>query len=92
MHVVHPPAADLDIHKMKITAAVRLAQPQGDPLTATQEFSALPSGLQALTQWLHSCRVSAAVMGGTGIFWKAPFEALENVGVDPLLYHARFVK
>ena len=29
MHVVHPRAAGLDIHKMAITATVRLAQPGG---------------------------------------------------------------
>ena len=31
-------------------------------------------------------------MEGTGIFWKAPFEALEDAGIEPILYHARFVK
>ena len=92
LHVLHPRAAGLDVHKMQITAAVRLAQPQGHPLTATQEFSTLPSGLQRLTRWLLSYGVSAAGMEGTGIFWKAPFEALEDASVEPLLYHARFVQ
>ena len=92
MHVVHPRAAGLDVHKMQITASLRLAQPRGDPLTATREFSALPRGLRALTDWLLAHGVSAAGMEATGIFWKAPFEALEDAGIEPLLYHARFVK
>ena len=31
-------------------------------------------------------------MEATGIFWKAPFEALEDAGIEPILYHAGFVK
>ena len=31
-------------------------------------------------------------MEGTGIYWKAPFEALEDAGIEPILYHARFVR
>ena len=91
MHIVHPRAAGLEMHKMQITASLRLAQPRGDPLTATREFSALPRGPRALTDWLLARGVSAAGMEATGIFWKAPFEALEDAGIEPLLYHARFV-
>ena len=92
LHVVHRCAAGLDVHKMQITASVRLAQPRGDPLTATEEFGAVPDGLRNLTHWLLCHGVSAAAMEGTGIYWKAPFEALEDAGIEPILYHARFVK
>ena len=85
LHVVHPRAASLDVHKIQITAAVRLARQQGDLLTATQEFSALSGGLQRLTRWLLS-------HGSAPRAWKAPFEALEDAGIEPILYHARFVK
>ena len=40
MHVVHPCAAGLDVHK--ITATVRLCSPEGGDLEA---FSALESGM-----------------------------------------------
>ena len=92
MNVVHPQASGLDVHKMQITVSLWLAQPRGDPLTATREFSALPRGLRALTDWLLAQGVSAAGMEATGIFWKAPFEAQEDAGIEPLLYHARFVQ
>ncbi len=92
MHVVHARAAGLDVHKMQVTASVRLCQPGGGVQCATRQFSALPDGLGALTRWLASHRVTAAAMEGTGIFWKAPFEALEQAGIEPLLLHAQFVK
>ena len=78
MHVVHARAAGLDVHKMQITASVRLCQPGGGVESATREFSTVPAGLAALTQWLASHRVTAAALEGTGIFWKAPLEALED--------------
>ena len=92
MHVVHARAAGLDVHKMQITASVRLCQPGGGVQCATREFSVLPDGLGALTRWLASHRVTAAAMEGTGIFWKAPYEALEDAGIEPLLLHAQFVQ
>ncbi len=92
MHVVHPRAAGLDVHKLQITASLRLCQPGGGVDSATRQFSALPPGLSALTQWLASHRVTAATMEATGIFWQAPWEALEAAGIAPQLLHAQFVK
>ena len=93
MHVVCPRAAGLDVHKMCITAAVRLCEPGGGPArTAVREFSALPNGLRAMTDWLIEHGVTAAVMEGTGVYWKAPFEALEEAGIHADLLHAQHVK
>ena len=92
LHVVHARAAGLDVHKMQITASVRICQPGGGVQCATRQFSALPEGLRALTQWLAEHRVTSAAMEGTGIFWKAPWEALEAAGIEPQLLHAQFVK
>ena len=82
MHVVWPRAAGLDVHKMCITAAVRLCEAgRGLARTAVHEFSALPDGLRAMTDWLRFHGVTAAAMEGTGVYWKAPFEALEDAGI-----------
>ena len=93
LHVVRPRAAGLDVHKMAITATVRLCEPgQGLPRMATREFSALPKGLRELTAWLCEHGVTAAAMEGTGIYWLAPYEALEEAGIEPELFHAQHVK
>ena len=93
MHVVCPRAAGLDVHKMCITAAVRLCEPGGGPArTSVREFSALPDGLRAMTDWLREHGVTAAVMEGTGVYWKAPFEALEEAGIRADLLHAQHVR
>ena len=93
MHVVCPRAAGLDVHKMCITAAVRLCEAGGGPArTAVREFSALPDGLRAMTDWLRENGVTAAVMEGTGVYWKAPFEALEEAGIRADLLHAQHVR
>ena len=52
LHVVHPRAAGLGVHKLEITATVRLcATPRGEPTCETRTFSALASGLDALVAW-----------------------------------------
>ena len=91
--VVCPRAAGLDVHKMCITAAVRLCEAGGGPArTAVREFSALPDGLRAMTDWLRGHGVTAAAMEGTGVYWKAPFEALEEAGIHADLLHAQHVR
>ena len=92
MHVIHRRAAGLDVHKMQITATVRLARPGAEAEVITKQFSALPSGLASLTDWLRGYQVSAAVLEATGIYWEAPWEALERAGIEPILVHAQHVK
>ena len=77
---------------MAITATVRLAQPGGTAVNDTREFSALPSGLAAMTDWLLEMEVDAALMEGTGIYWEAPFDALADAGITATLVHARQVQ
>ena len=88
MHVIHARAAGLDVHKMQITATVRVAHPGTEAEVLTRQFSALPSGLAALVDWLRAHAVSAAVMEGTGIYWEAPWQALEHAGIQALLVQA----
>ena len=73
LHIVEPRAAGLDVHKMCITAAVRLYESgTGVARAVVQEFSVLPDGLRAMTDWLRAHGVTAAAMEGTGVYWKAP--------------------
>ena len=45
-----------------------------------------------MTDWLRGHGVTAATMEGTGVYWKAPFEALEDAGIHAGLLHAQHVK
>ena len=86
LHVVHARAAGLDVHKMQITVSVRSCAPgAGEPQVETRTFEALASGLDAMVAWMRECSVDAAVMEGTGIYWLAPFEALEAGGIPVTL-------
>ena len=92
LNVIHANAAGLDVHKMQITATVRLARPGGEAEVRTGAFSALPSGLAELTVWLARHQVTAAVMEATGVYWEAVFDALESAGIEPIVVHAQHVK
>ena len=92
LHVVRPRAAGLDVHKMEITATVRLCEGEGGPAMETRCFSTLPSGLDEMAAWLTGHGVEAAVMEGTGVYWQAPFAAVEAAGIEAILVHAHQVK
>ena len=93
LHVVHPRAAGLDVHKMQITVSIRICAPGGgEPQLETRTFDALASGLDEMVAWMLDRRIDGAVMEGTGIFWLAPFEALEAAGIPVMLVNAHQVK
>ena len=92
MNVIHARAAGVDVHKMQLTATVRLARPDAQARTITRVFSALPSGIAALVDWLLAHDVAAAAMEATGIYWETVFDALAGAGVKPMLLHAQHVK
>ena len=76
---------------MQITASVRLARSRAEVEVFTRIFGALPSGRRELVAWLLEHRVTAAVMEATGVYWEAPFEALEDAGIPALLMNAQQV-
>ena len=92
LHVVHPRAAGIDVHKHQLTATVRVASGAGEPECETREFSALGPGLDALAAWLTSHGIEAAAMEGTGVYWRAPLDRLHEDGIEVQLLHAHQVK
>ncbi|MCY4289285.1 MAG: hypothetical protein OXC63_11890 [Aestuariivita sp.] len=88
LHLVDPKAAGIDIHKMAITVSTRLVDGAGAPQTATDEFSALPSGIIEIVAWRQAQQIAAALLEGTGIEWAAPFDTLAKVGIELILVPA----
>ena len=93
LHVVEARAAGLDVHKHQITASVRLCG--ADPAAATAAtavFGTHVQGLGELVEWLREHGVTAAAMESTGVYWNAPYRALERGGLRADLLHAQHVK
>ena len=74
LHVVRPRAAGLDVHKMELTATVRLCEGEGEPVVDTRCFSTLASGLEEMAAWLAGHGVEAAVMEGLSAISGRPRE------------------
>ncbi len=68
MHVAVPRAAGIDVHKMQVTATVRLCEPgRSDAAIATRVLGTDPPALRALTDWLglpssHFASVTKAIL------------------------------
>ncbi len=93
LHIVHSHAAGLDVHKMQITASVRLCEHAGEsPRCDTRSFSALPDGLGQMRGWLREHQVQAAAMEATGIYWQRPYDVLREAGIEVSLHHAHQIK
>ena len=58
----------------------------------TRTFNAFAEGLGEMVGWLGEHRVQAATLEAMGVYWIAPFEALEDMGITAYLVHAQHVK
>jgi transposase len=83
--------AGLDVHRDVVVGCVR-AVADGERTVAKQKFKTTSAGLAGLAGWLLDQRVELAVMEATGVYWKAPYYALEGVVPELWLVNARHVK
>ena len=45
-----------------------------------------------VNKWVKSLQPEQVVMESSGIYWKSPYAALEQIGIIPLVVNARHVK
>ena len=82
----------LDVHQAQITACAIIEQPDGTLHTERRQFGAFKRDRRALAHWAAEQRPDQVVMESTGIYWKSPYAALENVGIRALVVNARHIK
>jgi transposase len=93
MEVIVERVAGLDVHKETVMAAVRAPSPRGGRGQEVKEFGTFHAELVRLRDWLVAQGVTLAVMEATGVYWKAPWQELEEVrGLELMLVNARHVK
>ena len=86
--VIYPNAAGVDISSKEHYVAVK-------PSACNQpirSFGAFTDELQAMVDWLRSCKVDTVAMEATGIYWVSLFLLLEEAGFEVVLVNARHVK
>src|SRR6266699_1421142 len=85
MPIIHPHAGGIDVGAAEHWVCVpvdRDAQP-------IQKFSAFTCDLEALADWLTTCRITTVAMESTGVYWVPLFELLERRGFQVYLVDPR---
>jgi transposase len=82
----------LDVHQAKITACAISEDGAGNVSVELAEFGGFKRERKALAQWVAGHRPEVVVMESTGIYWKSPYAALEDVGIAATVVNARHVK
>ncbi len=86
--LVSPDAAGLDIGASEIWACV----PADRATPAVRSFATFTPDLEALVDWLVSCRIKTVAMESTGVYWVPIFELLEARGLEVYLVNAAHIK
>lgn len=82
----------LDVHQAQITGCAITEQPDGSVTYERREFGGFKRDRKALAEWARAIAPDVVVMESTGIYWKSPYTALEDVGIIAWVVNARHVK
>ena len=78
----------LDIHQAQITACALIEQADGSVHIEQRQFGAFEKDRCELVRWAASLQPDEVVMESTGIYWKSPYAALEQVGIRAMVVNA----
>jgi len=84
--------AGLDVHKAIIVCTLLKEESDGQLSKKTKEFKAFRNDLKKLATWLTETEVELVVMESTGIYWKHPYEIIEDAGLKAYVVNARHIK
>jgi transposase len=84
--------AALDVHQAKLSVCLLYTNDRGEAVAEIKEFGGFRRDRRAMAAWVASFHPEVVVMESTGIYWKSPYAALEQVGVRALVVNARHVK
>lgn len=82
----------LDIHQAQVTACAIIGNPDGTVEVERRQFGGFKKDRRALADWCATWQPDAVVIESTGIYWKSPYAALEQVGIRAQVVNARHVK
>ena len=85
-------AVGLDVHLAVIHVCVILQEPGCEPAVYRRQFGAFQRDRRAMAEWIAGFAPDTVVMESTGIYWKSPYAALEQVGIRALVVNAQHVK
>ena len=85
-------SAGLDVHREIVVCTVLKELSDGSLSKQTREYSTFRQQLKQLAQWLEDQEVALAVMESTGVYWKAVYEEIEDVGVRVIVVNAQHIK
>jgi len=86
--VLNPDAAGIDVGATEMYVAV----PPGRDPESVRSFGTFTEDLNALADWLQTCRIRAVAMESTGVYGIPIMQILEARGLEVCLVNARYAK
>lgn len=86
--VMYPDSAGVDVGSREHFVCVP-ADRDSQPI---RSFASFTEDLNALAQWLKSCRIRHVALEATGVYWIPLFELLDRLGFEVILVNGRQTK
>lgn len=86
--IVNPHAGGIDVGNDSHFVAV---PPDRDP-NPVREFGCWTAALQAMAEWLRSCKIDTVALQATGVYWIPLYDVIEQHGIRVVLVNAQHTK
>jgi transposase len=84
--------AGLDVHRDNVVACTQVQELGGEISVTKKKFPTTRRGVSGLAAFLTDAGVTRVAMEATGVYWKAPYYALEGLFEELWLCNAQHVK
>lgn len=88
IEVKNPKAAGIDIGSKEHWVCVPAALDKDN----VRQFGTFTCDLYEIAAWLKKCGVTTVAMESTGIYWIAPYQVIEDAGIEVCLVNAKYFK
>ena len=88
IEVKNPKAAGIDIGSKEHWVCVPASMDKNN----VRKFGTFTCDLYEIAAWLKKCEVTTVAMESTGVYWIAPYQVLEDAGIQVCLVNAKYFK
>ncbi len=92
MKQIRDRVAGLDVHRDTVVACCRIVDREGSVELSKGQFGTTRRGLAELVAFLQAASVTTVALEATGVYWRAPYYALEGLFDELWLCNAQHVK
>lgn len=92
MEVLHRSCCGIDVHKQFLVACLLVVDEAGQQHKEIRRFTTMTGELLLCVDWLQKAHCTAVAMESTGVYWKPPWNVMEDLFETVMIVNAEHMR